>query len=207
MTSKVRGTIIEHSVAVEQMITNQISLLLGIDKTKSIVFGTGNRAMPFNLKIELLTELSFYSKTQKLKLIRFSEIRNKFAHLAEIETFSDCFKSIDGLIKNMITWYPKVADATYSNDEAKYEALYKTLFLEIGEQVERFVKYYNDNLRVKMELEVKKQYFDLLVDEIYNVQKEYKDVPIIEEFVDKILTRSKEKYDIIQLEENGNKAK
>jgi hypothetical protein len=121
--SPIRGIIIEHSVAVEEMITNQICLFLGINKTASAVFGTGSQSMPFNYKIALLKELNFYDATQKQKLTRFSEIRNKFAHLAEIKTFTDCFNAIDGLIKNVEKWYPDIAANTYPSTEEKYRAL------------------------------------------------------------------------------------
>jgi hypothetical protein len=194
--SPVRGIIIEHSVAVEEMITNQICLFLNIDKQASAVFGTGSQSMPFNYKIALLKELNFYDATQKLKLTRFSEIRNKFAHLAEIKTFTNCFEAVDGLLKNMNKWYPNVAMATYPTDEEKYKALYLKLFLEIGEQVDRFVAFYNNRLRDTNELGVKKQYFDIMLEVMEETAKnEYKDVPVIDEFMQKVFLRATERYD------------
>lgn len=198
MISHIRSVVIEQSVAVEQMINNQVCLLLGIDRKESTLFGSGSRSLPFNLKIELLKELSFFDTILKQKLTRFSEIRNKFAHLVEIKTFSDCFTTIDGLINNMGKWYPKIAAIKHSNDEEKFREYYSKLFQEIAEQVDRFVTYYNDKVKVNSELEVKKRHFDCMIKAMEEVGKDYEGNAIVEEFVRNVFLKTKEKYNLLE---------
>lgn len=62
------------------------------DETRS--FGTTNQALNFHAKANLLFDLNYLDKNQREKFQIFMEIRNKFAHLHEIDTFEKCFSML-----------------------------------------------------------------------------------------------------------------
>lgn len=92
-----RAFVIEISVSFETDLSNVLSLILRIpDYQNSKSFGNQNSALSFNHKINLLMDMKELDKKAVAKLQKFSEIRNKFAHCLEIDTFIKCYDAIQG---------------------------------------------------------------------------------------------------------------
>ncbi|HEY0056881.1 MAG TPA: hypothetical protein VGB63_16135 [Pedobacter sp.] len=102
---KPRFKVIQESVIVEARITDILARFLDIETAYSETLGDKNSAMPFNMKVLLLTDCRIYSKKEREVLMLFASIRNKFAHSADIDTYQKCFErlkvreSLKGLLK------------------------------------------------------------------------------------------------------------
>jgi hypothetical protein len=70
-----------------------LARLLGLkDPHLTRSFGNTSKALPFNAKLNLFLDLEGVSKEEAEILIKFSEIRNKFAHRQEINSIYDCLE-------------------------------------------------------------------------------------------------------------------
>jgi len=105
-----RAKVIEKGVEFEASITQVLAFLLDIDLSISKILGDTTQAMPVNSKFMLLHELNITPKEIKEYFKIFVEIRNKFAHVRECDTFSYYFN-------------------TYSNPTSK------TKFLKLAENI------------------------------------------------------------------------
>lgn len=190
-----RALVMECSVAVEQMISNQVCLLMDIDKKTSKLFGFGSSNLSFNQKVDFLVELKYYNKVHREKLVRFAEIRNKFAHVAEVSTFKECFDLID-VLKSLKKWYPEITALSNIAEEDRYVKYFLALFLELQKEVDRFVEHYNKRLHDRTSLKVKSDRFDALVNALFEIGEEMK-TPELEIFVKKCLKRSEELYELL----------
>lgn len=87
-----RAFTVEMSVKIEHILNVILAQLLGVkhDDTKS--FGNSSQALSFNAKANLLLDLNYLDKEQRLKFQIFMEIRNKFAHIHSVDTFEKCFE-------------------------------------------------------------------------------------------------------------------
>lgn len=94
MIQTTRAIVIEKSVELEELISLLLCHLLDINKENSISFGTKSFALSFNSKINLLHDLNFLSIELKKNLELFAEIRNKFAHVLSVDSFTNCFDVI-----------------------------------------------------------------------------------------------------------------
>ncbi|MCW3110875.1 MAG: hypothetical protein JWQ09_5381 [Segetibacter sp.] len=92
MKMTARGEIMEYSVIFEEQSSFLLHKMLDIDLETSRSFGTTSQALSFNTKMNLLLDMKFIAKTTREKFQMFMEIRNKFAHLAEVDTYEKCFK-------------------------------------------------------------------------------------------------------------------
>lgn len=86
-----RSLVVELSVKQECIVNFILAQLLGINPENSRSFGTSSQALSFNVKANLLLDLKQLDKTQREKFQIFMEIRNKFAHIAQVDTFEKCF--------------------------------------------------------------------------------------------------------------------
>ncbi len=197
-----RALVMECSVAVEQMISNQVCLLMDIDRKSSKLFGIGSSSLSFNQKVDFLVELKYYNKVQKEKLNRFAEIRNKFAHVGEISTFQECFILLSGIVLKFAKWYPEISSLNSITEEERFLKYFLALFIELEKEVDRFVEHYNKRLHERTSLEVKSDHFDALVDAIFELGKEM-DNPELELFIKKCLDRSNELYEVLDKKRNS----
>lgn len=94
MIESTRSRVIEKSVQLEELISLLLCNLLGVNKEDSISFGTKSFALSFNSKINLLYDLNFLPDDLKKNLGLFAEIRNKFAHVLYVDSFTKCFEII-----------------------------------------------------------------------------------------------------------------
>lgn len=199
-----RALVMECSVAIEQMISNQICYFLDINREKSKLFGTGSGVLSFNQKVQFLLEVDYFTNEQKDKLNKFGEIRNKFAHLAEIVDFESCFESLTGMLPKLKKWYPEIALLTDLSQEDRYAKYFHAIFTDIAKNLDDFVKYYNNRLRDRYTLEVKTDNYDALLEAMSKLSKLYPQ-PEVEQFVKELLTETNKIYK--QLDEKRTTSK
>ena len=87
-----RYFVVEMSVKIEHYINSIVALLLGVEFRDTKSFGNSSESLSFNAKANLLLDLEYLEKNDRVKFQIFMEIRNKFAHLYEIDTFEKCFE-------------------------------------------------------------------------------------------------------------------
>lgn len=87
-----RAKVIEAGVDFEESISQIISMLLDVEKDSSISFGYKSASLSFNHRVNLLVDLKFIPKEIISDFQLFAEIRNKFAHVKYIDSFTKCFK-------------------------------------------------------------------------------------------------------------------
>jgi hypothetical protein len=87
-----RAFTVEMSVKIEHILNVIMAQLLGVNHEVTKSFGNSSQALSFNAKANLLLDLNYLDKEQRLKFQIFMEIRNKFAHLHSVDTFEKCFE-------------------------------------------------------------------------------------------------------------------
>jgi hypothetical protein len=86
-----RAFTVEMSVKIEHILNVIMAQLLGVKHEDTKSFGNSSQALSFNAKANLLLDLNYLDKEQRLKFQVFMEIRNKFAHIHSVDTFEKCF--------------------------------------------------------------------------------------------------------------------
>jgi len=135
----IRQIIIEHSIKIEELSSMTIGLVLGVKWKETKSFGYSSTALSFNQKIQIIQDLKGITKENIKKLTCLMNIRNKFAHISEIETFIDLYEktSVGKEIKsNFKKWYlnKKIDDNLYKENMEKLSRLnFLTLTHEIIE--------------------------------------------------------------------------
>jgi hypothetical protein len=87
-----RAFTVEMSVKIEHILNVIMAQLLGVKHEDTKSFGNSSQALSFNAKANLLLDLNYLNKEQRLKFQIFMEIRNKFAHIHSVDTFEKCFE-------------------------------------------------------------------------------------------------------------------
>lgn len=106
---KLRTYIIEYATMLDEVCSLTLCELLQIKKDKSISFGYKTMALSFNHKINLLVDLSTVDKTIQNKFQIFAEIRNKFAHVFEVNSYTTFVNLNDDTkqkCKKLEDWFP-----------------------------------------------------------------------------------------------------
>ncbi|MCV2483298.1 hypothetical protein OD917_00055 [Flavobacterium sp. SH_e] len=127
-----RAKVIETAVGFEESISQLLSLLLEIEKDKSISFGNKNMALSFTSKINLLVDLKFIPKEISSDFQIFAEIRNKFAHVAYVDSFIKCFELIPDKKNNFLKKMSDDISQLDKNDEAIYESCFDLLCWQLS---------------------------------------------------------------------------
>lgn len=127
--SKARAAVIEASVTIERVITTMLGMFLSIDldNAKSL----GKTGLSFNHKLHLLADINMISSDEKSKLIKFSEIRNIFAHDAQVFMFYQCFQQND-LKKFLVNRYGE-QHSQFDFEEENCRMLFEKLFDDVKE--------------------------------------------------------------------------
>jgi len=124
-TSTARSEAIEATVQFEYDMSNFLCIILGLDQSKTIAFGNTHKSFGFNNKLVLLTDLNIFDDNDNKKFSKLGEIRNKFAHVKDITTYTECFKAIDIKMKFWEDHYlnKKNIDVKLENLITSYKAL------------------------------------------------------------------------------------
>ena len=108
-----RYLVIELTVQVEEILSKTLGNLLDIDWKKSKTLGYGSSALSFNQKVIIIQDIKGIDKLTKEKLDVLMYVRNKFAHVKEVNSFESFFSISDkatDLKKKLKKWYHKESD-------------------------------------------------------------------------------------------------
>jgi len=122
-----RELVIEASITIEEFISVTLGYILNIHWKTSKSLGYQSSSLSFHQKIQLFQDLKGIDKDMIKKLDYIMIIRNKFAHVGEVETFNDFFKIVkDGAkIRNDLNkWY----SAPYADE---HDDLYQFFFIKL----------------------------------------------------------------------------
>ena len=135
--NNLRLYIIEHSILLEEIISRNLGLILDIDWENSKSFGYGSSSLSFNQKVQIIQDLKGIEDNEKNKIIYFSNIRNKFAHVKNIETFNDFFtKTSNGTqIKNFLLKNYDNVGLKEVNDEDSFKYYFYLLTKDVGNTI------------------------------------------------------------------------
>jgi hypothetical protein len=130
-TDNLRLYIIEHTLHIETLISEAIGALLGIEYNNSKSFGFGSSSLSFNQKVQIIQDIEGLESEMTKKLTCLMNIRNKFAHVQEIESFDNLFDLTSNgseIKKQLVKWY--TLDEKEDNDEE-----YKYRFFKLAEEI------------------------------------------------------------------------
>lgn len=120
-SKNLRLYILEHTLVIEEMISNAIGSVLNIEWEKSKSFGFTSSSLAFNQKVTIVQNLNDISTDEIKKFGYLMNIRNKFAHVRTVETWSE-FINISGNgneIKNALEkWYKEKIKSELIDDES-----------------------------------------------------------------------------------------
>lgn len=108
-----RYLVIELTVIVEEMLSKTLGNLLDIDWLVSKSLGYNSSALSFNQKVIIIQDIKGIDKITKEKLELLMYIRNKFAHIKEVNSFNSLFlisKNAIDIKKKLKKWYHKEDD-------------------------------------------------------------------------------------------------
>ncbi|MBA4197371.1 MAG: hypothetical protein C0459_07440 [Chitinophaga sp.] len=103
-----RLCVIENSIFIEELASRVIGNILDIDWKNSKSLGHASTALSFFQKLQLIQDIRGIDKEDLKKLTCIAHIRNKFAHVSEINRFDKlfCDSSVGKEIQNnFLKWY------------------------------------------------------------------------------------------------------
>lgn len=122
-----RHQVINMAVQIENNITLYLAYTLKISKPiSSRSLGTKSSALSFSHKLTLLLDLGILSKREVTLFTKFAEMRNKFAHLAHIDSFESYFKLVPDHLKFMTKRYQLIPEEHFGIEE-----MYTSVFNEM----------------------------------------------------------------------------
>ncbi|EPR66002.1 hypothetical protein [Cyclobacterium qasimii] len=188
-----RYWVLECAVFMEEQASDTLGAILGIDWKKSESLGYGSASLGFGNKIRLITDLKEVSKEDKKKFQSFMTIRNKFAHIAEIDSFSNYFKLIKSSQdqKNKLKkWYPNIK---YESDdiEGVFKLAYWSLTLDLFQVFIEINQKHFINVGIeKGQKETLETFFKIVKDQLKDTEE---GCQILEKIFGKILNKTKSK--------------
>jgi hypothetical protein len=118
-----RHRVIDIAVQLEFNISNYLKVKLDIRNDDSRSFDKGS-SLSFQQKLNLILDLDVLTKDEVLKFELFGQIRNKFAHKVEIETFADCIDSDKHLRNKLVKLYSP-------EKEVSQDFQYRSIFIDV----------------------------------------------------------------------------
>ncbi|WBX72868.1 hypothetical protein PG913_08115 [Tenacibaculum pacificus] len=134
-TDSVRLYVIEHTLHIETLISEAIGSLLGVEYEKSKSFGFGSTALSFSQKVQIIQDIKGLESEMTKKLTCLMNIRNKFAHVQEVDSFEKLFEIAKNgtQIKNQLEKWNNLDD---KNDE---DDTHKFLFFKLAEEITKML--------------------------------------------------------------------
>lgn len=93
-----RAYALSYSLQIESFINTILTKAFSLSKDTNICFGISSRSLSFNNKLALLFDLRSITSDDQKTLIKFSEIRNKFAHVLNCHNIKTALEITDSLI-------------------------------------------------------------------------------------------------------------
>ena len=124
-----RANIIENGVIFESSINQILCFILDINIEESIAFGHKS-TLSFKQKVDILTDLKFVPKEIGTNFQTFSEIRNKFAHVHYIDSFTKYFEILSDKKNSLLKFYEK--DENIQDEEYVYNFCFSYLCIQLS---------------------------------------------------------------------------
>lgn len=108
VSKDLRLCVIENSIFIEELASRVLGNILNIDWKNSKSFGHGSSSLSFFQKLQLIQDIKGIDKEDLKKLTCLANIRNKFAHVSQINSFEKLFSesSVGKEIQsNYLKWY------------------------------------------------------------------------------------------------------
>ncbi|MCP1995464.1 hypothetical protein [Flavobacterium sp. HSC-61S13] len=134
-----RGQIIEDSVRLERVVTLLLSDVFEIaDIENSNSFQTTGNVLNFHAKTSLLSDLKYLPSGLKDKISMLYQLRNKFVHNIDVDSFKAFFEvSGNGKKKAFLGFYSdKLDEKEFENEERYFAAIYDLLMAEVLHDLE-----------------------------------------------------------------------
>ncbi len=125
-----RLNVINSSIFIEKLISAALASFLDIDLPTSKTLGNKSTSFSLNQKINLLTDMQAFDKSNVRKFQIFSEIRNQFAHNLDVYDFTSCFKLIDGS-ENYLQKVYSNESFEFCSKEDQLETYFNILFKDV----------------------------------------------------------------------------
>ena len=185
-----RFYVIEHTIEIEDLISETLGKILDIDYLESKSFGFKSSSLSFNQKAQIIQDLRGMEKEELKKLSCLMNIRNKFAHVKQIENFDDLFiKTPNGkqIKNNLERWY----DNGEFNNQDRHR-LYFVLLIEdlIRTLCNIQMNYVTEQFRRKRRKDFFKEYVKQIQSEIKKLELENNIHEIVINKVKEILRRN-----------------
>jgi len=147
-----RAHVIEKIVLLEHSMTQILGALLNIDVASSVALGNKNASLPLFQKVQLIKELGITPDAISADIVMLVEIRNKFAHVYEIDSFSEYFKRLPSTEQKskkakFLTNFNQ--DTTSSDEEVILSSCFDLLCLKVGLWLNAELKNATDKLIVQ----------------------------------------------------------
>jgi len=129
LNKETRYCVLDCSVFMEAKASDTLGRLLEISWRESESLGYGSACLGFDQKIRLIQDIKGISTETKTKFQSFMAIRNKFAHMEEIDSFANYFKLIKSSKarkKELKKWYPNIRW-----DSEDIEGIYKFAYFRL----------------------------------------------------------------------------
>lgn len=164
-----RLCVIENSIFIEELASRVLGNILSIDYEKSKSFGHASTSLSFNQKLQLIQDIKGIEKEDLKKLTCLANIRNKFAHVSNIDTFEKLFSesSVGKDIRRcFLNWF---FDTNGDSDihTSKVEFVYRVCFYLLVNDIIEILLKINDTHSYNIGLhEGQKEFKDKFVDTI-----------------------------------------
>ncbi len=136
-SDNIRHIVIDHSVLIEEVLSNTIADLLDIDINTSKALGHNSGSLSFSQKIQLMKDKIGLESEYSNKLEAFLQIRNKFAHVNKIDNwkaFSSLSKTYKKIINDLSKWYE-----SENNEEINFEDSVRLLYYRLTMEIFNFL--------------------------------------------------------------------
>lgn len=116
MYQTTRAEVMEKGVAIEAGISGILGYILNIEAKSSKSLGYTSKALSFQAKVNLLTDLKFVPPEIAKQFQIFAEVRNKFAHIQHVDNFTKCFEIVKGNKKYLLDTFTQAASANIDEE-------------------------------------------------------------------------------------------
>jgi hypothetical protein len=180
------------SLSLEHVTSMVLGELLDIDTETSKTLGSKSSSLSFKNKIDLISDIRAMDSDDAKKMLCFAEIRNQFLHNLKVDTYSACFKNLEG----KANYLKKTYNLTEQEGQTE-EQLLKNCFDALSADLIK-------NVIGKLFGKVQKKYYDLGKTEgsqrfgelvLETMNKMQLETPDLQNIFEEVLNRAEKLFD------------
>jgi hypothetical protein len=191
METQPRLDVLYASLSLEHATSLILGELLDIDPETSKTLGSKSSSFSFKNKIDLITDMRALESEDATKLLCFAEIRNQFIHNLKVDTYTSCFKNLQGKDKYLKKLYGLTDESNLTEEQLLSEyfnSLAKDLIGIIGKLFNEVMKKYYEQGKN----DGRKLFGELMIETMSQIEIES---PDSKKIFDEVFIRTNEKYD------------